>query len=143
MSELAGGVGGPLKRDKLWFFGSARRWVSQSYQPGNYFNATQGTMFYTPDLNRPAYEDNFYNESTVRLTWQANQKHKITGMVSTEYNCNCYFNIQAGTLAPEATGDDLHWPNWRNQVAWTYPATDRLLLEGLAAQSSAARSSGV
>ena len=26
--ELAGGVGGPIKRDKLWFFGSARRWVA-------------------------------------------------------------------------------------------------------------------
>lgn len=129
MNELAGGIGGPLMRDKLWFFGSARRWVSQSYQPGNYFNATQGTMFYTPDLERPAYEDNFYNETTVRLTWQAAQKHRLTGMVSTEYNCNCYFGIQAGTLAPEATGDDLYWPNWRTQVAWTYPATDRLLFE--------------
>lgn len=127
--ELAGGVGGPIKRDRLWFFGSARRWVSQSYQPGNYFNKTQGTMFYTPDFDRPAYEDNFYNETTGRLTWQAAEKHKITGMFSSEYNCNCYFGIQAGTLAPEATGDDLYKPNWRTQVAWTYPATSRLLFE--------------
>lgn len=129
MSELAGGFGGPIKRDKVWFFGSARRWISQSFQPGNFFNQTQGTLFYTPDPERPAFEDNFYNESTLRLTWQAAQKHKITGMVSTEYNCNCFFSIQNGTLAPEATGDDLYWPNWRNQVSWTYPATDRLLFE--------------
>jgi len=127
--ELAGGIGGPIKRDKLWFFGSARRWVSQSYQPGNYFNATQGTMFYTPDLDRPAYEDNFYNETTARLTWQAAERHKITGMFSSEYNCNCYFNIQAGTLAPEATGDDLYEPNWRTQVSWTFPVNSKLLLE--------------
>ena len=128
-SELAGGLGGPIKRDKLWFFGSARRWVSQSYQPGNYFNATQGTMFYTPDLDRPAYENNFYNESTARLTWQAAERHKITGMVSTEYNCNCFFAIQNGTLAPEATGDDLYWPNWRTQLSWSFPATSKLLFE--------------
>jgi len=127
--EIAGGLGGPLKRDRLWFFGSARRWVSQSYQPGNYFNKTQGTMFYTPDLSRPAYEDNFYNETTGRLTWQVNTKHKITGMYSSEYNCNCYFGIQAGTLAPEATGDDLYKPNWRTQVGWTYPASNKLLYE--------------
>lgn len=127
--ELAGGIGGPLKRDKLWFFGSARRWVSQSYQPGNYFNKSQGTMFYTPDLDRPAYEDNFYNETTGRLTWQAAQKHKITAMFSNEYNCNCYFNIQAGTLSPEATGDDLYEPNWRTQVGWTFPASSKLLFE--------------
>jgi hypothetical protein len=127
--EIAGGLGGPIKRDKLWYFGSARRWISQSYQPGNYFNKTQGTLFYTPDVDRPAYEDNFYNEQTVRLTWQAAEKHKITGMVSTEYNCNCYFNIQSGTLAPEATGDDLYWPNWRLQVSWSHPASNRLLFE--------------
>jgi hypothetical protein len=128
--EIAGGIGGPIARDKLWYFGSARRWISQSYQPGNYFNKTQGTMFYTPDLDRPAYENNFYNEETLRLTWQAAEKHKITGMVSTEYNCNCYFGIQAGTLAPEATGDDLYWPNWRLQLSWSNPASNRLLFEG-------------
>jgi hypothetical protein len=128
--EFAGGLGGPVKRDRLWFFGSGRRWIIQSYQPNNYFNATQGTMFYTPDQNRPAYEDNFYNEGTGRITWQATQAHKITGMYSSEYNCNCYFGIQAGTLAPEATGDDLYDPNWRTQVTWTAPATNRVLLEG-------------
>lgn len=127
--EIAGGVGGPIKRDSLWFFGSARRWVSQSYQPGNYFNKLQGTLFYEPDLERPAYEDNFYNEMTGRLTWQATRKHKFTGMFSNEYNCNCYFGIQSGTLAPEATGDDLYKPNWRAQGSWTFPATNRLLFE--------------
>jgi hypothetical protein len=127
--EVAGGFGGPIRRDRVWYFVSARRWISQSYQPGNYFNKTQGTMFYTPDFERPAYEDNFYNEQTARLTWQAAAAHKITAMVSTEYNCNCYFNIQSGTLAPEATGDDLYWPNWRLQLSWSYPASNRLLFE--------------
>lgn len=127
--EIAGGIGGPIKRDKVWFFASARRWISQTYQPGNYFNKLQGTLFYEPDLDRPAYEDNFYNETTGRVTWQAGEKHKFTGMFSNEYNCNCYFNIQSGTLAPEATGDDLYKPNWRTQVSWTNPITSRLLLE--------------
>ncbi len=127
--ELAGGVGGPIARDRLWFFASARRWISQSYQPGNYFNQTQGTLFYTPDLDRPAYEDNFYNEVAARVTWQATPRHKVTGAFSNEYNCNCFFGIQAGTLSPEAAGDDLYEPNWRAQVGWTFPVTSKLLLE--------------
>ena len=127
--EVAGGFGGPLKQDTLWFFGSARSWITNSYIPGNFYNATQGTLFYAPDFARPAYEDNFYNESTVRLTWQAAQKHKITGMFSTEYNCNCNFGIRAGNIAPEVAGDDLYWPNWRTQVAWSNPASNRLLFE--------------
>jgi len=127
--ELAGGVGGPIARDALWFFASARRWVSQSYQPGNYFNKTQGTLFYTPDLDRPAYDDNFYNETSARVTWQATPRHQVTGAFSNEYNCNCYFGIQAGTLSPEAAGDNLYEPNWRTQVAWRFPVTSKLLLE--------------
>ena len=127
--ELAGGVGGPIKRDTLWFFASARRWISQSYQPGNYFNKTQGTLFYTPDPDRPAYEDNFYNEVAARVTWQVTPRHKVTGAFSNEYNCNCFFGIQAGTLSPEAAGDDLYEPNWRAQVGWTFPVTSKLLLE--------------
>jgi carboxypeptidase family protein len=125
--EVGGGVGGPIKRDKLWFFASARYWTSSSYQAGNYFNKTQGTLFYTPDLSRPAFDLNFYRETGVRATWQAAQKHKITGSYTTEYNCNCYFGIFAGGLAPEATGDDLYKPNWRTQWTWSFPATTRLL----------------
>src|SRR5262249_33680637 len=61
------------------------------------------------------------------MTWQAAQKHKVTGSYTTEYNCNCYFGIAAGTLAPEATGDDLNQPYWRTQETWSFPATTRLL----------------
>jgi hypothetical protein len=36
--EVAGGVGGPIKKDKLWFFVDARHWISSSYQAGaNFF----------------------------------------------------------------------------------------------------------
>jgi hypothetical protein len=51
--DVSVGIGGPIVRDKLWFFGSARDWQSASYQPGVFFNKTQGTLFYTPDP-RPA-----------------------------------------------------------------------------------------
>jgi hypothetical protein len=127
--ELAAGVGGPIKRDAAWFFLSARRWISQSYQPGNYFNKTQGTLFYTPDLDRPAYDDNFYNETSARLTWQATPRHQVTGAFTNEYNCNCYFGIQTGAFSPEAAGDNFYEPNWRSQVSWTSPFTSKLLLE--------------
>ena len=125
--EIGGGFGGPVKRDKLWFFASARYWISSSYQAGNYFNKTQGTLFYTQDLSRPAYDLNFYRETGIRMTWQVTPRQKVTGSYTTEYNCNCYFNIANGTLAPEATGDDLYKPNWRTQDTWTFPATTRLL----------------
>ncbi len=129
LHEVAGGVGGPIRQNKLWYFADSRRWASSSYQPGQYFNKTQGTLFYTPDLNRPAYDANSFNSGSIRLTWQASQKDKITGVVTLERNCNCFFNIASGTRAPEATSDSLYWPNWRTQVTWRRPASNRLFLE--------------
>jgi len=128
--DVGGGVGGPLVLNKLWFFGSARYWTSSSYQPGNYYNKTQGTLFYTPDLSHPAYDLSFYQETSGRVTWQVSPKDKINASVALERNCNCIFGIQSGTLAPEATGDDYYWPNWRVQTTWTRPITNKLLLWG-------------
>src|SRR5262249_48169395 len=34
------GFGGPIKRDRLWFYTAHRWWGSQQYAPGMYFNKT-------------------------------------------------------------------------------------------------------
>jgi hypothetical protein len=129
LHELAGGLGGPIREDKLWYFVDARHWKSSSNMPGQSFNQLQGTLFYEPDPVRPAYDDNYFNSMSLRLTWQASQKDKITGTFSVEPNCNCFFNIASGTRAPEATSSSRYWPNWRTQVKWSRPVTNRLLLE--------------
>ena len=51
------GAGGPIKQDRVWFYSSGRWWGAESYSPNNYFNATVGELFYTPDLSRPAFLD--------------------------------------------------------------------------------------
>lgn len=127
--EVAGGIGGPLRQDRLWYFVDSRRWKSSTNMPGQYFNKLQGTLFYEPDLDRPAYDENYFNSVSMRLTWQATQKDKVTATLSAEPNCNCFFNIASGTRAPEATSSSRYWPNWRTQARWNRPWTNRLLLE--------------
>lgn len=127
--DVAFGVGGPIKTNKLWFFSSGRVWITESYLTGNYFNARQGTLFYEPDLTRPAYEDNFYKEFSTRLTWQAAQKHKFAVTYIRDDSCQCHVGQRAGTLSPEAAGDNHFEPNWRVQSKWTSPMTDRLLFD--------------
>ena len=51
------GVGGPIKKDRVWFYFSPRVWGNENFVPGNYFNATPHTLFYTPDTSRPALFD--------------------------------------------------------------------------------------
>ena len=130
--DIEAGVGGPIRRNKLWFFGSARRWITTSNLAGLYFNKLQnpqGTLFYAQDLGRPGFEDNFYIDESLRLTWQAAAKHKIGVLFSTEDNCQCHAGQRGGTLSPEAAGDNHFSPAPRAQIKWTYPATNRLLLD--------------
>jgi hypothetical protein len=127
--DAAGGFGGPIKRDRVWFFASARRWESSSYQAGNYYNKSPNPMFYEQDLTRPAYDRNLAQESSFRVTWQAAQKHKITATTRWEYNCNCNFQIATGQFSPEAAGSNWYVPMRSNQGNWTYPATNRLLFQ--------------
>src|SRR2546426_3731343 len=51
--DIGGGVGGPIRQNKLWFFSAARYEDRSLYQAGNYYNKRQGTVFYEPDLSRP------------------------------------------------------------------------------------------
>jgi hypothetical protein len=124
--------GGRLLRDRLWFYASQRSWDSQSPSPtpGNYFNKTQGTAAYTPDFDRPFYRRNPRHSNSVRLTWQATAKQKLSVGDDLQRNCNCP-QIQANA-APEALGYHKYRENFVDG-SWTYTRTNKLLLEGAVA----------
>src|SRR5712691_3485172 len=75
--DVGGGVGGPIKHDKLWFFSATRAEDRSIYQVGNYYNKRQGTLFYEADLSRRAYNRDFSTDGSLRFTWQAAAKHKF------------------------------------------------------------------
>lgn len=129
--DVGSGVGGPLKKDKLWFFVAARTWGSQEELAGVYFNKTQNTLFYEADLDRPAYYNNYVHDANLRLTLQATSKQKVTLSGALQDYCRCYSMLGGigGTPVPESTYDYRMYPNNLFQVNWTFPATSRLLVE--------------
>src|SRR5262249_15870467 len=79
--DINGSGGGPILRDKLWFFASGRRQLNDTYFAGVYFNKNAGDptkWTYDPDLSRQA--DTFIIQPDVngRLTWQASAKNKFS-----------------------------------------------------------------
>jgi hypothetical protein len=106
--EVAGGLGGPIIKDKLWFFADARHWVSSSYQAGDhYFYDAQETaaypnnLYYAADPNRRAYISNTYTDGGLRLTWQATKRNQFTENFSQENNCNCWCTSTGDSWRPK------------------------------------------
>jgi len=121
-------LGGPLRKDKLWFFASFREWGNQHLMAGNFWNKTQGTPFYTPDLSHPADRAQWYESIAGRVTWQAAQKHKFNFFADVADDCLCRA-IGALGSAPEA-GIAFHFrPVGLYQADWSAPITPKLLFE--------------
>src|SRR5262245_44234430 len=97
-------VGGPIKKDHLWFFVAPRTWGVARTQAGTYWNQTQNVYLsapgaqykvvkWTPWVDRP--EDRmsgrleWYDSVLSRVTWQANTKNKFNFSYDEQRACNC------------------------------------------------------
>src|SRR5262249_39644377 len=127
--DIGGGVGGPIAKDKLWFYTAHRWWGNQSYVPGAYDNQTHGTPVFTRDATKPAFTDFYQRDNSLRLTWQAASKHKLTFSTSYQHSCACNYWIQWGSWEQDATTDYVYNPIVLSQGTWSYPVTSKLLLQ--------------
>lgn len=123
-------LGGPIKRDRLWFYGSFREWGNKRQAANKFYNATQHTPFYTPDLSRPAFAKEWYESKALRLTWRATEKNKINAFADPQRDCHCPALTASGSVnAPEAFFSYKLKPAGLYQVTWSSTLTSKLLLE--------------
>jgi carboxypeptidase family protein len=130
MYDINPSGGGPIKRDKLWFYASARFQENKNYVAGIYTNLNAGDptkWAYAPDLNDQGVFSLNQDSANGRVTWQAAEKHKITGFYDQQRR-------PWNDLRPGATLEAVSWwrfPRLRTmQAGWTSPITSKLLFEG-------------
>jgi hypothetical protein len=120
--------GGPIKRDKLWFYLSGRYWGSYDNVAGMWFNKTPNLLTYAPDLDRRAVDDTWRTSLSLRLTWQVNAKNKITAFALDQKRCTCHNGVSA-SVAPEASFYQIAPTDIYMHTTWTAPVTSRLMFE--------------
>jgi hypothetical protein len=121
-------IGGPLRRDKLWFFGSYRNWGVWEHPPGAFNNKNPLGFVYAPDTtSRPVNETTNQNFD-LRLTWQATEKHKFSIYAGDNPRCFCHWYLSS-TVSPEASVVNHTDPNLVTQVSWNAPITNKLLID--------------
>lgn len=130
------GIGGPIAKDKFWFYLAGRHQGNRKTIAGLWHNANAGNpnaWTYVPDLTRVAEEDGTWKNANVRLTWQISQRNKLD--VYWDEQSACISCLGGGTVAgaiqsPEAHPMTTGFPQRVNSAKWTSPVSNRLLLEG-------------
>jgi len=110
-------VGGPVLRDRAWFFFSTRRWGASNYITNQFF----------PD-GSPAYDRTKIRAYTTRITLQVSQKNKLTGMYDALPKYRDYFGSESGQITLDGSGrQDMY--GYDTQAKWTSTLSSRLLFE--------------
>src|SRR5262249_6327758 len=123
LNDFNGSAGGPVLKDKLWWFGSLRH---------------QGTFVQVPNTFKndgsPGIEDAWINNYVVRGTLQATPRNKVAVTQQRNYKYKMheiYLGGQEGLpIFPEQTaGYREPVLYYIAQAKWTAPITNRLLME--------------
>jgi len=147
--EVNPSFGGPIVRDKLWFFGTFRYQLSDQNVASMWTNLNAGDPTkwnYLPadgKDGRPldqAATDGRWKQSNARITWQLSPRNKISFWNSVQYSCiacegggdGTGLGFGASVRAPEAYTTNENHPSMMTQVSWTSPVTNKFLLESSA-----------
>jgi len=131
-------VGGPIVKDKLWYYFSVREQGQRQNTLNLYYNQNAGNASawtYVPDLNRPAYSDRTWENYTPRITWQASPKNKFSFAWDEQPICRkctgatSFSGSPSPTTSPEAEGLGDFNPQRVQQARWASPVSNKLLLE--------------
>ena len=142
-------LGGPIMKDKLWFFGNYRDFGNHTDIPGLYANLYAGDPShwdYAPDPNVKARTATSKTVASVRLTAQATPRNKFSFYY--DYQWDCDQGSMSKTQGCRPRGDDWvpgsvfgsgfspeavtnYWDAREiiSQATWSSPVTNKLLLE--------------
>jgi hypothetical protein len=134
--DIHGTFGGPLAKDRLWYFVSAHTGGSTRKSTNVYSNRNAGDpnqWRYAPDVTRQAYSDRTFENISGRLTWQLLPRHKVSGFWDAQAVCRSCTGATPGQAEPQQISPEAVGVLGRRldvtQVTWASPITDRVLLE--------------
>jgi hypothetical protein len=111
--------GGPIMKDKLWFYATYKYQDNKFWVPSSHFSD-----------GSPAFRNSMGNYSGVgRLTWAPSSKDKIRAYVEKQFNGEFYNGFNTYALTTPEASTDAFGRGWIPQVRWTRAHSSKLLIE--------------
>ena len=134
--DTSGAFGGPIKRDRLWFFSVARAWQKDAWsrQQDRIWDNKNANIWgqnYQADRStEPLQLMNMTRNANVRITAQASQKNKFNFFWDEGLTCQdpCDGSVAPWTARDGWWSGQVH-PARLMQAGWTNPLTNVILLE--------------
>src|SRR5687768_15303609 len=134
--DINGALGGPLKRDRLWFYVTSRYFTNEYYLASRFYPVDAAARSRVEDTSRQAYGGTYTYDNNGRLTVALTDKQKISGWYAYQYKVDPHWLIQIFQVSPEAARVTT-WHTQLSTTKWTYTKTNNLLFEaGIAAGGS-------
>jgi hypothetical protein len=151
--DASGSYGGPIKKDRLWFYGSYRNLDTQTAMEGITANANAGAASRWDWVGSPVSARLVQDRQMIigrltgqagrsRLTFNSEYQHRCEGTPLKVDTPGCHNrgddwiglgNNTAPFMSPEATSTAARGyfdaPYYINQGSWAMPVTSKLLLE--------------
>jgi hypothetical protein len=146
--DASGSLGGPIMKDRLWFFGTYRSYKTTSGVSGIGANKYAGDASHWDYARDDSIEPRLVQGRNIwaaRGTAQIGQKNRVMFSQENQYRCEgstltttgqgCnvrsanWIALGSTTQSPESNTGYFDFPYWVTQATWTSTLTNKLLVE--------------
>ena len=147
--DASGSLGGPIMRDRLWFFGSYRSYKTTTGVSGIGVNRFAGDPSHWDYLRDDSIEPRLVQGRKIwsaRATAQVTPRNRVMFSQENQYRCEgstlttsgqgCngsrgadWIALGSTTQSPESNTGYFDFPYWVTQATWTSTVSSKLLIE--------------
>ncbi|HEY7171150.1 MAG TPA: carboxypeptidase regulatory-like domain-containing protein [Vicinamibacterales bacterium] len=129
ISDFNPGFGGPIKKDRLWFYAAYRYELVDTSVVDDYYDKNPAPYVYEPDFSRPAHDRGTIPNESVRVTFEATQKDKLQFWFTNQNKAREFYGISS-QVTPDGAGRQSTRYAQPITLKWTRTHTNKLLFEG-------------
>ena len=134
--DVWGAIGGPIVKDRVWYYANAHVGGSTKQSTNVYYNLNAGdpnSWLYAPDLDSAVASDRTFENASGRVTWQVTPRHKVSGFWDAQALCRTCTGATPASRRPARVSPEAVGVFGRrldvSQATWSWPITNRLLLD--------------